>query len=84
MLEKCYIFVIKLLLVIYMLKQYSTAKFLNKKSTNRSLIFFEFILTELPKCMKQRKNNAPAKKGFLALERDLGPCSHYRASFCRV
>lgn len=77
-------FVIKLLLIIYVLEHYSTANFLNDKSTNRSLIFLEFILTELHECLKQTKNNAPAKKAFLRLERDCGPCSHYRASFCKV
>lgn len=65
-----------------MLEHYSTANFLNK-STNRSQIFLEFIVTELPECLKQTKNNTPAKKAFLALERKDGSVSHYR-DFCRA
>lgn len=82
--EQPYHFVIKLLLTIYVLEHYTTANSLNNNSTNRSPIFLEFILPELPGCLKQTKNNAPAKKAFLDLERDYGPCSHYGASFCRV
>lgn len=81
--QKPHHFVVKLLLIMYVLEHYSTANFLNK-STNRSLFFLEFILTELPECLKQTKNNAPPKKAFLDLGMDLGPCSNYRASFCRV
>lgn len=71
-------FVIKLLLVNYVLEHYSTANFLNK-STNRSQIFLEFIVIELPECLKQTKNNTPAKKAFLVWERKDGSFSHHRA-----